>query len=229
MGITSIGGAIGRFMQADPVGYSAGPNLYTYVSGDPVNRVDPTGAADIIVTARDSIANGVPAGGGGLGLGYTGSTTVDDNGWVITVWEVKKPSRQVAPGGGVAEPSIPGECSSLPGFAEMDELARSLMSKFDKRNNPIPWLRGIFIHVQFSLGVALLGPNHHINVSYKGGAQAGWFDLGSVRPDAVYGNPERPLYVVELKTGNARLKDPQLSNYLKNLPKPPRICEIYEK
>ena len=38
--------SIGRFMQTDPVGYTADLNLYTYVGNDPVGRTDPTGQMD---------------------------------------------------------------------------------------------------------------------------------------------------------------------------------------
>lgn len=34
---------MGRFLQTDPTGYSAGPNLYEYVGSDPMNFVDPLG------------------------------------------------------------------------------------------------------------------------------------------------------------------------------------------
>jgi RHS repeat-associated protein len=48
---TSRGG--GRFMQVDPTGYDAGPNLYVYASIDPISRIDPSGETDIFIGGLD--------------------------------------------------------------------------------------------------------------------------------------------------------------------------------
>jgi uncharacterized protein RhaS with RHS repeats len=37
----------GRFLQKDPLGVAAGPNIYSYVDNDPLNLIDPSGLSPV--------------------------------------------------------------------------------------------------------------------------------------------------------------------------------------
>lgn len=53
---------LGRFLQADPIGYQAGPNMYNYTGSDPVNKTDPTGKdPEIVVLAAPYVAPAINA------------------------------------------------------------------------------------------------------------------------------------------------------------------------
>lgn len=63
---------IGRYIQADPMGFGGGPNLYGYVGSNPVQTVDPQGIDGIRLNfvgyedAYDSKGDTVPAGHSGV-------------------------------------------------------------------------------------------------------------------------------------------------------------------
>jgi len=71
----------GHFTTPDPVGYAAGTNLYLYVSGDPINRVDPSGLSgfpdiDIGFSPRDLVSDTLCSGAGYFSAGVRGARAV---------------------------------------------------------------------------------------------------------------------------------------------------------
>ena len=50
----------GRFLQPDPIGYAAGPNLYAYVNNDPLNLTDPSGLFGFVINYGGQSEVGLP-------------------------------------------------------------------------------------------------------------------------------------------------------------------------
>ncbi|WP_395714453.1 RHS repeat-associated core domain-containing protein [Reyranella sp.] len=86
--------SLGRFLQADPIGYSNGASLYNYVNNDPLNLVDPTGLV------ADNFGSGAWSSGGSLVPinSYVGSAGVGPTAWLQP---------------GLLEPLVSGVPSSL--------------------------------------------------------------------------------------------------------------------
>lgn len=59
--------SLGRFLQTDPLHYVDGPNLYTYVTNNPVNLIDPLGFWTVQIGGTGS---GGLAGGGSASAGF---------------------------------------------------------------------------------------------------------------------------------------------------------------
>ena len=58
-----------RFVSEDPIGLAGGPNVYGYVGGNPISRIDPSGLAGVGLIGSASVEGGLV----GVGAGATGS------------------------------------------------------------------------------------------------------------------------------------------------------------
>jgi RHS repeat-associated protein len=108
----------GRFLQADPMGYSTGVNLYTYTDNNPLNQTDPSGKCPwCIGAAIGGIAGGISGGIAGyhatgtwrgMVLGAGGGAVVGAAAGALTPWAVGTVTATAANAGGALAGYVAG-------------------------------------------------------------------------------------------------------------------------
>lgn len=110
----------------------------------------------------------------------------------------------------------------IPYLDQFQSLAEAAAVEVDKNCTgtcELPWVRGTLIHKVFANMVRALGEPYYAEVSYSDGVLVGYGTRGSVRADAVFGDPRNPKFVVELKTGLfGYMSRGEARRYLENIP-----------
>lgn len=81
-------------------------------------------------------------------------------------------------------------------------------------------VHGTRVHTEFARQVQQISKGKlHTEVAYRNGVRVNRNTPGSVRVDAVRGNPDRPKEIWDLKTGSARLTPERIQQIRRHLPK----------
>lgn len=119
------------------------------------------------------------------------------------------------------------------------KLADDAVAEYNSRYPGNPHssrLRGTKIHQiferkinEFRVKHKVLGRKFRAEISYLDGVKVPYGTSGSSRADGVYGNENRPQFVVELKTGISGTNSREVRKYLDNLPGEPALYLLKPK
>lgn len=178
--------SLGRFLQPDPAGYSAGMNLYAYVGGDPINMTDPAGLKELCLPGPDEVAvvcADKPSSGGGLGGGGGGGggsgggggrQITDSIGVADTTLDEVIVTAQVLPIPGFLPPPAMSGAPSIPNNATLEGLIDNTLEIIVEAQKPrVLWHyttyeRMIAIQVSMKLKASLF-ENRPSDVRYGDG------------------------------------------------------------